>query len=461
MAEKQVGPYCFYEVLGRGSFASVFRCIDTRSGQTVAIKAIPLRRLDTSLQKYLSQEIDAMMKLQSEYIVKLLDVFKTNNNVYLVLEYCEGGNVHSFLQRSPTLPTPLLKRWLLTLVEAFIHLRAKHILHRDLKLENVLLTSLDPEEAVVKLADFGLTRILRNESFLLQSRVGSPMYMAPEIINGQPADGRVDVWSFGVLANFMMRGPLFNGVCNNSELIDAQKQAQATIATSSLPSDAKELLSAALTYDPQYRPWFDDLRKCSFFAGISPYPSVPFTQARTLTFDSLRIVPSLSSAGYTFIKELQSSPQSHFSLCQFSSTPTTPPSLFTIKQTRITALTTITREVSILRQVSSPYIVTLYDVFRDREYLYLVLEHCPGGSVQDYISANGPVSAETGKRWLSNVLEACVLLESKGIAHRGLSTKSVMVAGDGVKLGDFGVAREGVGDVMELTQLLLDVWATD
>ena len=270
---KQVRNYILTEVLGSGQFGEVFKGTDAQ-GNVVAVKCIPIHHLDVRLSKYLQWEITTMQQITSPHVIRLYEVIQTEHNLYLIMEYCGGGDLEKVMREAGTLPMHLVKRWLTNIVDAFITLKANKVMHRDLKPANILLTHSDWEQAEAKLADFGLAKYdSKLEACLDHTILGSPLYMAPEVLNSKPYNAKVDVWSFGVLASNLLGTGVFAGIGSLQMLHERQRDWQLQMLN--LPEDATQMLRGALNYDSQSRLSFEQLRALPFFQPASASPSLP------------------------------------------------------------------------------------------------------------------------------------------------------------------------------------------
>lgn len=259
---KKVGPYELRTVIGRGTFGTVYQGKHSESGTEIAVKVISKASLKPELQIRLEQEIQCQRSVNSEFIVKLLDVQKTENNFYLILEYCKGGDLGSFLKKVGKVSEAVAQRWIKQIVEAFRILSEKNIIHRDLKLQNILLTG-NSEDANLKLADFGLSRFLEDD--LARTWVGTPLYMAPEIVNCQEYDSKADVWSLGLVFYELVTGTLPIKANRREQIPEAQRNIAAP--PDDLSPECRDLLSKLLAYHPKDRISFLEIFEHPF---ISP-----------------------------------------------------------------------------------------------------------------------------------------------------------------------------------------------
>lgn len=195
------------ELIGHGAFAVVFRGRHKKKPNfPVAIKSITKKSLAKS-QNLLGKEIKILKELTElhhENVVALLDCKESQHNVYLVMEYCNGGDLADYLTVKGTLSEETIRCFLIQLAGAMKALFAKGIVHRDLKPQNILLSHNcgknlpSPENITLKIADFGFARFLQDGN-MAATLCGSPMYMAPEVIMSLQYDAKADLWSLGTI----------------------------------------------------------------------------------------------------------------------------------------------------------------------------------------------------------------------------------------------------------------------
>lgn len=195
--------YSRKDLVGHGAFAVVFKGRHRKKTDwEVAIKSINKKNLSKS-QILLGKEIKILKELQHENIVALYDVQETPSSVFLVMEYCNGGDLADYLQAKGTLREDTLRVFLQQIAAAMKILHSKGIIHRDLKPQNILLSYAGRKKSNVsgirvKIADFGFARYLQS-NMMAATLCGSPMYMAPEVIMSQNYDAKADLWSIGTV----------------------------------------------------------------------------------------------------------------------------------------------------------------------------------------------------------------------------------------------------------------------
>ncbi|VDM50344.1 unnamed protein product, partial [Toxocara canis] len=189
--------------IGGGSFSTVYKGISASPAAngvrcTVAIKCMDMRVANASKlnSDCVVSEIRILKTLKHRNIVCLYDFQWDKKNIYLIMEYCGGGDLASFIRQHGSLPEAITRRFFRQLAAALFYMRAMNIAHMDLKPQNILLTN--RQRPFIKISDFGLSQYLKKDESASSFR-GSPLYMAPEIFSRQKYDSRVDLWSAGVI----------------------------------------------------------------------------------------------------------------------------------------------------------------------------------------------------------------------------------------------------------------------
>mmetsp|Transcript_10720 Transcript_10720/g.20866 ORF Transcript_10720/g.20866 Transcript_10720/m.20866 type:complete len:523 (+) Transcript_10720:1550-3118(+) len=297
---KRVGPYELKRRLGKGSYGTVFLGKHLPSKNKLAIKMIGRQGLTAEHQNRLEQEILCQRSVESDFIVKLLDVQKTDHNFYLILEYCEGGDLGVYIRKHGPVDEAAAQAWMQQLAEGFRELRNKNIIHRDLKLSNILMTEASPN-AKLKIADFGMSRFL--DATLAQSWLGTPLYMAPEFFQPNTSyDSKADIWSLGMVLYEMIAGQPPFTAHRKEEIPSAQRNLKPP--PRQISATCADLLTKMLAYEPRNRLSFEE-----FFVH-------PFILGNSIDEDSIKAskgssdVPMISAEADLSIKESKAASQS-------------------------------------------------------------------------------------------------------------------------------------------------------
>uniref|UniRef100_A0A8C7NG47 non-specific serine/threonine protein kinase n=1 Tax=Oncorhynchus mykiss TaxID=8022 RepID=A0A8C7NG47_ONCMY len=276
--QPHIGNYRLLKTIGKGNFAKVKLARHILTGREVAIKIIDKTQLNpTSLQK-----------------VKEKPVIETEKTLYLVMEYASGGEVFDYLVAHGRMKEKEARAKFRQIVSAVQYCHQKHIVHRDLKAENLLLDA----DMNIKIADFGFS----NE-FVMGSKLdtfcGSPPYAAPELFQGKKYDGpEVDVWSLGVILYTLVSGSLpFDGQ-NLKELRERVLRGKYRIPFY-MSTDCENLLKRFLVLNPAKRGTLEQIMKDRWInAGCEEDEMKPFVEPETDITDQKRI-DIMVGMGYT------------------------------------------------------------------------------------------------------------------------------------------------------------------
>uniref|UniRef100_H2SX27 non-specific serine/threonine protein kinase n=1 Tax=Takifugu rubripes TaxID=31033 RepID=H2SX27_TAKRU len=273
--QPHVGNYRLLKTIGKGNFAKVKLARHILTGREVAIKIIDKTQLNpNSLQK--------VIRL---LLVKLFEVIETERTLYLVMEYASGGEVFDYLVAHGRMKEKEARAKFRQIVSAVQYCHQKHIVHRDLKAENLLLDA----DMNIKIADFGFS----NEFTLgnkLDTFCGSPPYAAPELFQGKKYDGpEVDVWSLGVILYTLVSGSLpFDGQ-NLKELRERVLRGKYRIPFY-MSTDCENLLKRFLVLNPSKRGTLEQIMKDRWInTGFEEDELKPYTEPELDITDQKRI----------------------------------------------------------------------------------------------------------------------------------------------------------------------------
>ncbi|KAI7865145.1 kinase-like domain-containing protein [Spinellus fusiger] len=257
--------YIILRIVGQGSFGKVYVAKQKDTNRIVAIKVMDMSSFVNDDQiMHANNERDICKKLISslkhDNIIDIIEVIDDGVNLFIVMEYMDGGELYKLLKREHHLSETQAKVWFKEIIEAVDYIHKNNIVHRDLKPENVLVT----ENNHMKLCDFGFGRTIDGDN-LMREYCGSPYYAAPEMVTATPYEGQpADMWSCGVILYSMLSGTLpfqsevmpnlFKLICNVDYV---------PLYTSSI--EACDLIGGLLRSDPKDRltaeeclahPWF-------------------------------------------------------------------------------------------------------------------------------------------------------------------------------------------------------------
>ncbi|KAL3873881.1 hypothetical protein ACJMK2_036964 [Sinanodonta woodiana] len=283
--EPHIGKYRLIKTIGKGNFAKVKLAKHVPTGREVAIKIIDKTQLNPSSLQKLFREVRIMKMLDHPNIVKLFEVIETEKTLYLVMEYASGGEVFDYLVAHGRMKEKEARAKFRQIVSAVQYCHQKHIVHRDLKAENLLLDG----DMNIKIADFGFSNefVPGNK---LDTFCGSPPYAAPELFQGKKYDGpEVDVWSLGVILYTLVSGSLpFDGQ-NLKELRERVLRGKYRIPFY-MSTDCENLLKRFLVLNPTKRASLESIMREKWMnIGMEDDELKPYVEPPIDQLDPVRI----------------------------------------------------------------------------------------------------------------------------------------------------------------------------
>ena len=287
--KNKIKDYIILNLLGRGSYGNVYLCQKQNSNKLLAIKEIDLNEVKKKAglkQKYLDNEIEILGKVNHQNIIKLEEHFydEHKTKLYIVTEYANGGELSECLVRykllfSKAFPEEIVQYLMKQIVYALIYLHNKNIIHRDLKLENIMVhfdsdkdkNDLNMLKCTLKIIDFGLSTILDSKKPLTTTILGTPQYMAPNILenyynhtlNKIEYGKEADIWSLGCICYEMLRGKNVFNVSSIGDLVNKMNNGQYKLPKTA-SREVISFLSGMLQYEGKNRLTAQQLIKKSF-----------------------------------------------------------------------------------------------------------------------------------------------------------------------------------------------------
>lgn len=253
--------YRLGKTLGHGSFGKVKIAEHIRTGYKVAIKILNRRKMKSpDMEEKVRREIKICRLFVHPHVIRLYEVIEIQSDIYVVMEYVKRGELFDYIVEKGRLAEDEARHFFQQIIAGVEYCHRNMVVHRDLKPENLLLDS----NGNVKLADFGLSNIMRDGHFLRTS-CGSPNYAAPEVVSGKLYAGpEVDIWSCGVILYALLCGSLPFDDENIPNLFKKIKNGLYTLP-SHLSHGARDLIPRMLVVDPMKRITIHEIRQHPWF----------------------------------------------------------------------------------------------------------------------------------------------------------------------------------------------------
>lgn len=263
--------YTFGPKIGSGSFATVFAGRRRADNMEVAIKAIDEKSKNFAKED-LEVEVSVLLRVHHPNIIKLYEVFESKDFFYMILEKVDGGELFDHIIARGHYSERSAAVIMQQVLSGIAHLHEHGVVHRDLKPENLLYDSSTGEDIIIKIADFGLSAIVKQDE-LLDVACGSPGYVAPEILKRETYNSAVDLWSAGVILYILLSGftPFAGG--DEEALYDAITTGAYSLdgpEWRAISREAKQLVRCLMDVNPTTRWTAKKALQYPWLAGSAP-----------------------------------------------------------------------------------------------------------------------------------------------------------------------------------------------
>lgn len=255
--------YCVQKKLAEGAFGQVYKGMQVKTGETVAVKVMDLKKVGEKFKKkFLPRELAALIGISHQYVIYIHDIIRANNKIYIFMEFANGGDITSYLKKNGAIPETLTCYWFKQVSEALSYIHDElRMAHRDIKIDNVLL-----HDNIAKLTDFGFAKEcwdnINNRPILCETYCGTEPYYSPQLVARKPYNAyAADIWAMGVML-FCMLNNKFPFHFGDPQKMLAEQTNRRYIKgryIKEFPRDLKDLQEKMFQVDENSRPLIGDI----------------------------------------------------------------------------------------------------------------------------------------------------------------------------------------------------------
>ncbi|KAG8524843.1 Serine/threonine-protein kinase Nek5, partial [Galemys pyrenaicus] len=259
--------YDVIKAIGEGAFGKAYLARGKSDGRHCVIKEINFAKMPIQEKEASRKEVSLLAKMKHPNIVTFFSSFQENNRLFIVMEYCDGGDLMKRIsrQRGVLFSEDQILSWFVQISLGLKHIHDRKILHRDVKAQNIFLSK---NGMVAKLGDFGIARALNNSMELARTCVGTPYYLSPEICQNKPYNNKTDIWSLGCVLYELctLRHPFAGD--NLHQLVLKICQAHFAPISPRFSYDLQSLISQLFKVSPRDRPSINSILKRPFLEKL-------------------------------------------------------------------------------------------------------------------------------------------------------------------------------------------------
>lgn len=239
--------------IGAGSFGAAWLVKD-KGGKEMVMKVIDMSRMNAGEKREANNEVRVLSSLKHPYIVSFRESFLDSSSLCIVMDFAEGGDLYGRIEKTRkggrTFPEPTILRWMSQATLALKHMHDRHILHRDLKSQNMFLAKDD----ILKIGDFGISKMLDNTAACARTTIGTPYYLSPEICQERPYSWASDIWALGCILFELCALKVPFDAPNIRELVKKITRGPTPVIPGRFSHDMRQLVADLLERDCRKRP---------------------------------------------------------------------------------------------------------------------------------------------------------------------------------------------------------------
>ena len=487
---EKIDNYTLLSLLNQGTLSKYYLTSKEGTETKYVTQVIEKSKAEGEPKRYIDNEISILLDVDHPNIIKLFEVKKTEKFIYIITEFCNGGDLQSFLDKyvkenNKGLSEEIVQYLMKQIIKAFKYLHNKRILHRNIKLENILINYEDENDklnnnimkAKIKITDFEFSKYLEKGK-LTYTTLGSPSYMSPLLLNklnsgknnqNKGYDEKEEIWSLGIIFYELLVGKNPFEAEDMDELMEKVEKGIYKIP-SNISKEAVSFMNGMIQYDSNKRLTIDELSCHNFlnkickdfakneieinFKKIDEDKELYKTDQLDIQgkIDSRKIDLPMKIDDYVLLRLLDQGSFCNIYLTSKEGKDIIPNieeietkfSTLELKD-KIYATKLIDKKnsnenlkkyldngISILKEINHPNISKLIDVKENPNYIFIILEYCNGGTLENYLNEyikknNKGLSEEIVQYLMRQIIDVYKYLHNKGIMHRDVKLENILL----------------------------------
>mmetsp|Transcript_105327 Transcript_105327/g.298122 ORF Transcript_105327/g.298122 Transcript_105327/m.298122 type:complete len:416 (-) Transcript_105327:59-1306(-) len=252
--------------IGQGTYGKAV-LVNDREGKHYVMKVIDMSRMDSKQRKDSINEVKVLSSLKHPYVVSYRESYTENRNLVIIMDYADGGDLHQRIQKTKQggkiIPEEKILRWVTEATLAMKYLHDKHVLHRDLKTQNLFLTAQDR----LRIGDFGISKVLENTAAFARTTIGTPYYLSPEICLEKPYSYSSDVWALGCVLYELAALRVPFDAQTLQALVQKITRGPAPVMPANYTQELRQLCGDLLSREQSQRPTAQDILQRTLIQG--------------------------------------------------------------------------------------------------------------------------------------------------------------------------------------------------
>jgi serine/threonine protein kinase len=466
-----LGKYKIEKVLGKGAMGIVYKGVDPVLGRTVAIKTVLTSLLDIGMSEQVmarfKREAQSASRINHPGIVSVYEYGQDGDTAFIAMEFVNGDELEELLESGHKLRIEDTVKVIDQILDALGVAHEQGVVHRDIKPANIIVT-----KRGAKIADFGIANMEDSSMTQMGEVLGTPNYMAPEQVYGQPVDGRTDLFAVGIILYQLLTGEKpFSGGSSATvmhRVVNNEPDAP-SILNKLVPKGFDAVISKSMAKAPTDRYQTADEFQSALkdvLAGNAPAESANSTASANATVAEGGDNPTMSAEGipeqlgkYKIEKVLGQGAMGVVykgvddEIKRTVAIKTILTNLLDHAQAEAILLR-FKREAQAAGRLNHPNIVAVYEYGKQGDTAFIAMEYVKGEELEDALEGGKRMGTDDIKDVIGQLLDGLGMAHKNGVVHRDIKPANLIMTEDGIKIADFGIANVEESSMTQMGEVL-------